>query len=128
MGTFSDYVGGKILDHVFRGVPYTPPDAVYLALFLVVPSDAGGGTEVSGGGYARQEVTFGADVGIKVSNSAAIFFPKATADWGNVAGYAFFDAVSGGNQLGQGSFSTPRTVLTGDTLSIAVGEASVSLD
>jgi len=52
----SDYLENTILDLVYGGVAYTPPAILYVALFSVAPTDAGGGTELSGGGYARVAV------------------------------------------------------------------------
>ncbi len=45
----SDYLEGKIIDYVLRGGTFASPASVYLGLFTASPSDAGGGTEVSGG-------------------------------------------------------------------------------
>jgi len=56
--SFSDYLETKVLDHVFAGVAYTAPGTHYVALFTAAPSDSGGGTEVSGGAYARQTIAF----------------------------------------------------------------------
>ena len=55
---FSDYLEDKVLEHVFGGNAFTAPSTLYVALFTVAPSDTGGGTEVSGGAYARQTATF----------------------------------------------------------------------
>ena len=42
--------------------------AIYLALFTAMPSDSGGGTEVSGGSYARVAITNNAtNVGMSIS-------------------------------------------------------------
>ena len=57
-GAVSDYLENALLNHVFRGVAYTAPTAIYLALYTSDPTDANTGTEVSSGGYARQQVTF----------------------------------------------------------------------
>lgn len=56
-GSFSNFLEGSLLDHVFGSVDYTPPVTFYVALFTVTPSDSGGGTEVSGGSYARVAMT-----------------------------------------------------------------------
>ena len=59
MAGFTDYLEDKVLDHVFGGTAYTAPSTLYVALFTVSPGDDGtGGTEVSGGAYARQTATF----------------------------------------------------------------------
>lgn len=53
MAAMSDYLENKIVDWLFRGQTYTPPTGLYVALYTAAPSDAGGGTEVSGNNYAR---------------------------------------------------------------------------
>ena len=58
MSGFSDYLEDKVLDHVFGGNAFTAPTTLYVALYTVAPSDTGGGTEVSGGAYARQTGAF----------------------------------------------------------------------
>ena len=52
MSAMSDYLENKLIDHVFRGQSYTLP-VLYVGLLTSAPSDAGGGTEVSGNAYAR---------------------------------------------------------------------------
>ena len=56
-GALSDYLENKLIDHVFRGTAYTAPGTVYVALFTSACSDSAGGTEVSGGSYARAALT-----------------------------------------------------------------------
>lgn len=103
------------------------PATVYVALFTAAPSVAGGGTEVSGGDYARAAVTNDATnfpdavAGVK-SNAVAIPFPQAVALWGTVVAAGIFDAASGGNLLDFQLLTTPRTVNPGDTFGIAVGQ------
>ncbi len=54
MAEFSNYLENKVLDHVLRNTSYTSPTTVYVGLYTSDPTDAGSGTEVSGGSYARQ--------------------------------------------------------------------------
>ena len=84
MSAISDYLENKLIDHVLRGVTYTRPSKVYAALYKTNPTDADTGTEVSGGSYARQEVTFSAPVDGETSNASDILFPEATSDWGDI--------------------------------------------
>jgi len=125
----SDYLEGKFIDYVLRGGTFASPASVYLALFTATPSDAGGGTEVSGGAYARKQLTgaFDAAASRTTSNTSVITFPTATAVWGLVTSVGIFDASSGGNLLFYGSFSSNLQVDTGDTLSIAAGALDISL-
>ena len=49
----SDYLENKLIDHLFRAGTFAKPTALWVALFTGSPADAGGGTEVTGGSYAR---------------------------------------------------------------------------
>ena len=132
-GSKSDYLENKILDHVLGGGDYTRPATVYVALYTVAPTDAGGGTEVSGGSYARVAVTINstnwpaASSGSK-SNGTAISFPAATANWGTVVAFGIFDAASGGNLLYWGTLSASKAVNNGETASFAAGQLTISED
>lgn len=125
MSDFSDYLENKILDHVFRNTAYTPPTAVYLGLYTAAPSDAGGGTEVSGGGYARQAITFGAASGGAISNTAAVQFTASGGSYGTVTHVGVFDASSAGNMLAWKAI-TPIVMGSGAILTFAIGDIDVT--
>lgn len=127
----SDFLEVNLLNHVLRNVAYSSPAAVYLALFTVAPTDAGGGTEVTGGAYVRQSVTFGAPgtpAQNQVTNTADVSFPVATADWGTVQHFAIFDASSSGNMLYHAALTASRTILTGDQFRFPAGQLIVGED
>ena len=127
MSSFTDYLEDAVLNHVFRNTALTSPTSVYAALFTSAPTDAGGGTEVSGGGYSRQAVTFGAPSGGAISNSADISWTASGAAFGTVVATAIFDAVTAGNMLSWASI-TSATINDGDTLTFTAGNYSISLD
>jgi hypothetical protein len=128
-GSFSDYLENELLDHVLKVGAYTQPTNIYVALFTVAPTDAGGGTEVSGGSYARVQCnTWDAASGGASANTGAITFPQATANWGTVVAFALFDAVSGGNMLAWGDLAVSKAVDSGDTAEFAAGDLDVTLD
>jgi len=108
------YLDNNFLNVALRNVPFVPPATVYVALYTVTPTVGGGGTEVVGGGYGRQTVTFSVPASGQCSNTADILFPVASANWGTVVAFALLDASSGGNMLYFGSLSSPRLVLTSD--------------
>jgi hypothetical protein len=122
----TDYLEGKLIEHVVRNVTYTPPATVYAALFTTATTEAGGGTEVSGNGYARQPVTFGAQSGGACSNSADVVFPPATGNWGTLTDFAIMDAVTGGNMLYYGTLVSSITVNTGQQFKFLVGNLTVT--
>lgn len=118
----STYTANNHINSVYRGTPYTPPVAIYVALFTVMPTVSGGGTEVTGGSYARQLVTFGAPSGGISSNDIAVTYPIASANWGSIAGYAYFDSATSGNMLSFNPLSAARSVTTGDQVVFNVGQ------
>lgn len=128
MAAKSEYLEVNLLNHVLRATAFAPPSAVYLGAFTVAPTDAGGGTEISGGSYTRQTVTFGAPSGNQVSNSAEVLFPIATASWGTVVHFGIFDAPSAGNLLYHTSLGAPRTIAVSDQLRVPAGQLIVAED
>jgi hypothetical protein len=119
----SDYLENKLLDHQVGKTSYTMP-SVWVGLFTAAPSDAGGGTEVSGGSYARKATT-GADwtaaSGGSTSNANILSFVTATASWGTVTHFGLFDAATAGNLLRWAALGSSKTIGNGDTASFAVG-------
>tara|TARA_R110000737_G_scaffold312235_1_gene321525 strand:- start:1081 stop:1488 length:408 start_codon:yes stop_codon:yes gene_type:complete len=117
----SNYLENELINHVFRTATFSKPSAIYVALYTVTPSDAGGGTECSGGGYARVSVpplnanwdaTSGSDG--KTANTAAVTFPTPSGSWGSIVAFAILDASSGGNFLYWGPLTNAKTVNNGD--------------
>ena len=125
--SFSDYLETKVLDHVFAGTAYTAPATLYIALFTAAPSDSGGGTEVSGGGYARQTIAFTTS-GDTTSNNAAIEFPTATANYGTVTHVGVYDASSAGNLMAWAALTSSKTIETGDVFRIPSGDLDITLN
>jgi hypothetical protein len=93
-----------------------------VALYTVAPTDTGGGTEVTGGSYARQSITFdpAGTVGgtTTAANDAEILFPVATGNYGTVVAAAVFD---GSDMIWYGNLTTNRAVNTGDQFRFAIG-------
>jgi hypothetical protein len=127
MSSFSDYTENKVVDHVLGTATFTKPTAVYVALFTAAPSDSGGGTEVSGGSYARVAATFSAASGGATSNSGVIDFGTASASWGTITHMAIFDASTAGNMLAWAPLAASKTVASGDAFQVPAGSLTVSL-
>lgn len=126
--SMSNFLENKLLDHTLRNVSYTPPTAVYLALFTSDPGEDKTGLEVSGGSYARKLVSFNAASTGSVTNNADVLFDIATANWGNISHVAVFDALTAGNMLYYGTLTTAKTINSSDQLKIVAGDLSISLD
>ncbi len=125
-GNLTNYLENKLLDHFLGTTAYTMPSPVYVALFSVAPGDAGGGTEVTGGSYARQTATFTAASSGATSNSANIDFTGMPAT--TTVAIALFDNSTGGNMLVHGTLTTNKQTDAGDTLRIATGDLDISID
>lgn len=128
MPALSNFLENAVLNHVLRNAAYTQPAGLYVALYTATPSDTGGGTEVTGGAYARQSATFSAAANGSTSNSADITFPVASAGWGTVTSIGIFDAVTAGNLLWWGALTTSKAIATNDQFKILATNLTVTLD
>lgn len=125
--SFSNTFETTVLTWAFTTSSATRPTSWYLALYTSAPGEAGGGTEVSGGGYARQSVTFTVS-GNEATNSGAIEYPTATGSYGTVTHVGVFDAASGGNLIAYAALATSKAIDTGDVLRVPAGDLDITLD
>lgn len=155
MSAMSDKLENSLIDWLFRAQALgitgasagagSGPTSLYVALLTAAPSDAGGGTEVSGGSYARVtyasslanwagtqsagSTTASSGTSGTTSNNNAITFPAPSANWGVVTHFGIYDASSGGNLLFWGALSQSKTINNGDAApSFAAGQLSVQID
>lgn len=126
MAEMSNFLENELYDHVCRGASYTSPTNIYVSLHTADPTDAGTGTEVSGGSYARTAVTMGAPTNGSGTNSADVQFPQATGDWGTVTHIGIWDATTSGNMLFHTPLDTSKNITTGDVFKIASGSLTVT--
>jgi hypothetical protein len=127
MAEMSNYLENALINATLRNTAYTSPTTVYVGLFTSDPTDAGSGTEVSGGSYARTAVTFGAPSNGTSTNSGAVEFPQATGNWGTVGWIGIHDAATSGNLMYHTALDVSKTISTGDIFKIAIGSLSVNL-
>jgi hypothetical protein len=127
MTAMSNYLENALINATLRNTSYTSPSTVYVALFTSDPTDAGSGTECTGGAYARQSATFGAPSDGASSISADVEFPQATGAWGTITHFGIFDASSSGNLLYHGALTASKTIATGDVLKITSSNLTVTL-
>lgn len=144
MTAFSNYLENALIDHVFRTGTYPKPTNVYVGLLTAAPDDTGGGTEVSGGSYARVAVssddaswkgTHGNATGASsgtggtISNAAAVNFPAPTANWGTITHFGIYDASTAGNLLTHAALTASKTVNNGDAApSFAIDALTIQID
>ena len=129
MAALSDHAEALLLDWLMTNGSATRPTAWYVALYTVAPSDSGGGTEISGNGYAREAVTFAAATspGGTTSNTGAVTFTASGGNWGSITHIGIHDAVSGGNLLWHGAMTASKTVNDGDTLEFSIGNIDLTI-
>jgi hypothetical protein len=127
MAEMSNFLETSLINAVLRNTSYTSPTTTYLALYTSDPTDADTGTEVTGGSYVRQAITFGAPSNGTSTNSAAVEFPQATADWGTISYVGIRDAVTSGNLLFHTALDASKTINNGDVFKITAGNLSVQL-
>ena len=123
--SFSNTYETNVLTWTFTTTAVTRPTSWTIALYTVAPGEAGGGTEVTGGSYARTAVTFSV-TGDLATNSAAVEFPTATASWGTVVALAVFDNSS--NMVAYATLTASRTIGSGDVFRIPAGDLDITLN
>jgi hypothetical protein len=127
MAEMSNFLEDALINATLRATTYTSVATVYVSLWTSDPTDAGSGTEVSGGSYARTAVTFGAPSNGASTNSADVTFPTATASWGTVGWIGINDAATAGNLLYHSPLDSAKTIDSGDIFKISTGNLSVTL-
>ena len=127
MSEMSNFLENALINATLRATTYTSVATVYVSLWTSDPTDAGSGTEVSGGSYARTAVTFGAPSNGTSLNNADVTFPTCTASWGTVGWIGINDALSSGNLLYHTALDAAKTIDSGDIFKIATGNLSVQL-
>ena len=126
------------------------PSAGWMCLYTAMPTlgsngEFTGGTEVSGGGYHRLNMTA---VGLggehyfetaaatdnqgkaSITNSIAIQFAQSTAAWGSVVGIGIMEnenQTEGESPYLIGELTTPVTVAENETLSFSAGQLKLTL-
>lgn len=143
---FSNWMESGILTHFFRTATIAKRSTVAVGLSSNPVRDTDNGNTVrevaNAGAYARVDLGAPADADWStlnldgpggsgtMDNAAAITFPQATADWGNVSGVFLVDNATYGTGeiLMYGDLATPRDVKNNDTFEIAASDLSLYVD
>lgn len=135
VGSLALYAENKVLEHAVGKTSWTMPSGPYLALLTTAATDEDGGgvVEPTGvGNYARitcPGTNWGAAAAGEIANSAAIEFAEcADTNWGNIKGFALYNAITGGEMIFHGEITTPKDINIGDTAKFAIGDLEVTLD
>jgi hypothetical protein len=133
MGSLSNYAENAVMNHITTNSAYTPAATIYLALATGDPGEAATGASMSevanSGSYARTAITFGAAASRRVTQSGAVTFPAATGSWGTVTHWAIVDSAThgAGNVLAYGAFAASKSIVSGNTPSVASGDVYVEI-
>jgi hypothetical protein len=121
--------------NILRGTTMNGVATPYVGLFSVAPAnDAGAGTELSGNGYQRQAITFGApvtDAGNvrKISNANNISLgPVTPGAWAQAVAFGIFDAQTNGSLLYWDTLPMLKTIGQDDYGQFAPGTLVVKED
>ena len=128
MSDLTNY-GEQVMRSVLLGKSSPATTTRDLALFsAVTDAEAGTITELTGNGYARQDIkaAFGTPSGGGAqTNTSAITFPTAvTSDWATATHYGVHD---GTDWTTIKALDASRTVQVGDTLEFAIGALSFEM-
>jgi hypothetical protein len=129
--SLSDTFETHTLKYLLTSDSVTRPTAWYVALCTTDPTDTALGTEVSNSGtaYARQTVAFTVS-GNNASNTSAIEFPEATADYGTVIAVMIMPASTGGtasDMIVHAQLTSDKAISTGDIFRIPAGDLDINI-
>lgn len=119
LDNFSDYLKHRIVNHMLGETSYSMPSTVYLAVI------DDGGTEFTGGGYARQATAFDPAASKEIVNAAEENFGTASGNLGDTDTWRLYDNSSGGNILIFGDWDVPAEVLNGDGYKVPDGGLNI---
>lgn len=129
MSAFSDYLEDSLLNHILRGVAYTPPVSIFVSLHTQAVGDDGTGIEVSGASYERKEATFTEVVSSSSDNAVALVWVNMPAT--TIVAVGLWDDnnnPSPGNLLFHGVLLEPQTLSAGDPFTFNIGDLDITLD
>lgn len=122
----TNYAESALLDEILGKAAFAKP-TTYVGLFTAAPGETGGGTEVSGGSYARVALSTTAASSGVADNDVAISFPTASGTWGTITYVGIFDASTVGNLLAYAPLLASVTITSGEQLSFAAGALDFTL-
>lgn len=132
MGSLSDYAELELLDHVFNAA-YSPVATLYLALATATITDSDTGATITevpdSNNYARATIAFGSAASRIITQSGAVTFNQASGAWGTVTDWAILDSNThgAGNMLAYGAFASGKSIVSGNTPSVADASITVTM-
>ncbi|MFC9973533.1 hypothetical protein ACFVH6_21830 [Spirillospora sp. NPDC127200] len=124
MGALDLAASNELLDHALLVGSYTPVGPLKLRLMTANGTSSSAGTEVTGGSYAPQTITFGTASGGQASNATEIVFtglPAAT-----VVGLEIWDSAGTPVRQWWGPLAASRSIASGGELKFPAGSITVA--
>ena len=116
----------RLLDASLGVATFTAPTgSMKLALATSASSASAAGTEVTGGSYARQNITFGSASAGSSANTGAVTYTNMPA--ATVTHVDVYDSNGTPRRAWYGALSASKTTALGDTLSFAISAITISL-
>jgi hypothetical protein len=133
MSSLTNYGENALLEHLVRETTYTPAATLYLALCTGDPGEAATGASCNectnvGNSYARATITFAAAASRAIANTGTVSFTALTGAAGTATHFAVCDSgtYGAGNVLAYGQFAASKSLVSGNTPTVAAGEVSIS--
>jgi len=133
MGSLSNYGEIALLKHLVKETAYTPAATLYLALATADPGETATGASMSevanANAYARTAIAFGAAASRRITQSGTVTLTAASGSWGTITHWAVVDSAThgAGNVLAYGALGASKTVISGNTPSVASGEVYIEI-
>lgn len=129
MGSLTNYTEKKVLDHLLKTASYSPPATVYLGLSTADPTINGSGwADPSYTGYQCKAIAFAAAGSRAIAQTGAVTFDPCTVGSSTVGWWGIWNQASGGNLLAFGALSVAKSIVVGNTPSVATGQVTVSFN
>ncbi len=126
-GALPDTMENMLLDGVLGTASYVATTTpVKARLMTTNGNDSTNGTQVVGGSYVAQTVTFAAASGGATANSGALNYTGMPAC--TVTGIELWDSAGTPKRLFWGALPTPKVVNAGDTFQVAAGQITAAID
>lgn len=123
----SSTVANAILDAYCRSVAWSEPAEFWVKLHTGDPGSAG--TTAASAETTRKQITFSAASGGAITSSAQVQWTNwpSGANGETITHISFWDASTSGTFIGSDALAASRTPATGDTVTLAAGDADLSL-
>jgi hypothetical protein len=125
VASLSDTAEDRALNWLTGNSTTAPTLPLKVALVTANGTDSAAGTEVTGGSYTRQNITFAASSGGTAANATDVTFtglPAAT-----IVGIELWDSAGTPVRWWHGPLTANRTTQAGDELRLAAGDVDLTI-